>query len=259
MAAGIRALQSFADVIDLIIEVRDARLPRSTTVTIEHPKLRAKPRIVLLNRADLAENARTGEWLTALKRAGASAHATVGTRAASLRVVREDLLGRPRKRGVLRAAVVGAPNTGKSSVINALAREKHSKSENRPGVTRHVQWRRLAPGVELLDTPGTMQPKIADAASAWQLALCGSLPESAFDVEEAVENFHRWLEANKPELASEADLDEFARARGMRASRGELDRRNAARKLVSLFRAGKLFRITFEKAEPQRDEAARAQ
>ena len=259
MAAGIRAVLEVADLIDVVIEVRDARVPAATSVADEHPRLKRKPRIVLLNRADLAEDAATAAWLRSLTSKGEarptagagapSAFATVATRAATVRAVRSDLLARPRKRGVLRAAVIGAPNTGKSSVINALSRHKRAVVADRAGVTRHVRWLKLEQGVELLDTPGLLPPRIVSEESAWQLSLCGSLPETAFDVEETVAHLERWLGSHRRALAAAADLDAFAAARGMRRRGGELDRRNAARKFVSLFRAGELFRLTFELPE----------
>ncbi|HXW76747.1 MAG TPA: GTPase [Candidatus Eremiobacteraceae bacterium] len=247
MAAGLRALLSVADLIDLVIEVRDARMPSSTAVAAAHPRLRAKPSIVLLNRSDLAEAALTARWEATLRSAGVTAHATIGTRAASLAPVRADLAARPRKRALLRAAVVGAPNSGKSSVINALGRTKRAVAQDKPGVTRHVRWLRAAPDVELLDTPGLLPPRIESEDAAWQLAACGTLPESAFDAEDAAEHLHRWLLANRPRLARDVDVESFALAHGMRVRGGELDRANAARKLLSLFRGGKLFRITFER------------
>jgi ribosome biogenesis GTPase A len=249
MAAGMRAVLEVADVIDIVVEVRDARLPRSTAVAHLHRRLAHKPQIAVLNRYDLAEEGATAAWIQALRAGGLAAFACVGTRAGTLRALRADLLARPRKRGRLRIAVVGAPNTGKSSFINALSRTKRAIAQDRPGVTRHVRWLDLEPGVQLLDTPGLLAPRILAADAAWQLALCGSLPETAHDVEETVTHFHRWLKVHRPQLASKADLEAFASVRGMRRRGGEIDRVNAARKLVALFRAGELFRITFERPD----------
>ena len=242
-----RAVVAVADLVDVVVEVRDARLPRSTAVASLHQRLKNKPLVVLLNRSDLADRRMTALWLGALHDAGLASFGCVGNRAGTLREVRADLLARPRKRGVLRIAVVGAPNTGKSSVINALSRTKRAVAQNRPGVTRGVSWLALEKGVALLDTPGLLAPRIVDAESAWQLALCGSMPEAAHDVEETVRRLHEWLAQNKPEFAPQADLDAFAAARGMRRRGGELDRTNAARTFVSEFRSGKLFRVTFER------------
>ena len=249
MAAGMRAVVAAADIIDVVVEVRDARLPRSTAVAHLHRSLARKPVVVLLNRTDLAQPRCNDDWITALRRDGASAFGGVGTRAATLRGLRDDLLNRPKRRGRLRIAVVGAPNTGKSSVINALSRRKRAAAQDKPGVTRHVVWLPLSGGVELLDTPGMLAPRITDRDAAWQLALCGSLPETAHDPEETVDRLRDWLAVHRPELASKADLDAFAAARGMRSRGGEPDRTNAARTFLARFRAGDLFRITFERPD----------
>jgi ribosome biogenesis GTPase A len=142
--------------------------------------------------------------------------------------------------------VVGAPNTGKSSVINALAHRKKALAQDKPGVTKHVRWIALDDRVDLLDTPGVLQPRVTDGTTAWQLALCGILPENAFDVEEAVQQYVAWLARRNPGQASKLDLETFGRQRGMLRRGGEIDRRNAARAFIKEFRVGRLGRITFE-------------
>lgn len=246
MAAGLRAVLAAADLIDLVIEVRDARLPHSTAVADLHAKLRSKPTLVLLNRQDLAEPAFTTAWLTALTKSGVSAFAGTGTRAASLRPLRAALLNFRGRRAQIRAAIVGAPNTGKSSVINALVHRKRTITQNRAGVTRHIRWIALNERTDLLDTPGVLEPKIASPTTAWQFAMCGILPESAFDPEEVAEEFSTWLSRHRQEHATVPNLETFARCRGMLRRGGELDRRNAARALIKEFRAGNVGRITFE-------------
>jgi ribosome biogenesis GTPase A len=246
MAAGKRAIDEHASLIDLVVEVRDARLPGATAVAALHPKLRAKPRVTLLNREDMADPAATSAWLRRL-RPGGPAYATIGINAASLRGVRETILSAPRKRATLHVAVVGAPNTGKSSVINALARRKRAVAQDRAGVTRHVRWLALAPGVELLDTPGVLPPKIIDRDAAWRLAAIGCLPESAYDPEDVVERMGAWLRAaGLDAAAARVDLKASARARGMLRKGGEVDRAAAARALLTQFRSGSLGRFTFE-------------
>jgi ribosome biogenesis GTPase A len=254
MAAGMRAIDAIAPVIDVVVEVRDARIPESTRVAGLHPKLKSKPAVVLLNREDLADPHATVAWLAALRTAGAQAFAGVGTRAATLRDVREALVRRPRRKsGKLRIAVIGAPNTGKSAVINALARRKRAVAENRAGVTRHVRWLKLADDVEMLDTPGVLAPRITSADSAWQLAACGSLPETAYDPQDVVEHLAAWARAHGMKRASDFDLESFARAHGMLRKGGELDRLAAARKMLASFRAGSLARLTFERPVKEHD------
>jgi ribosome biogenesis GTPase A len=202
--------------------------------------------LILLNREDLADPASTRRWLAAL-RAGYQTFATIGTRAASLGPVRQAVLGAPKRRAVLHVAVVGAPNTGKSSVINALSRRKRAVAQDRAGVTRHTRWLALAPGIELLDTPGVLPPKIIGRDAAWQLAATGGLPETAYDPEEVVERLAAWLQAaGHARAAARFDVEEFARARGMLAKGGEVARTSAARTLLAEFRSGALGRFTFE-------------
>ena len=249
MAAGLRAVVENAAVIDAVIEVRDARIPRATAATGLHPSLVRKRRIVLLNREDLADPAMTDRWLTSLGRAGVAAFAGVGTHAVTLKGVRAALLSQRPREGRLRAAVIGAPNTGKSSVINALGRRKRAVAQAKAGVTRQVRWLSIGDAVELLDTPGVLAPRITSAAAAWQLALCGSLPDAAFDAEDVVAKFETWLRVHRPGDADEYELAAFARRHGMIRRGGEIDARNAARKLISRFRAGALPHITFESPE----------
>jgi ribosome biogenesis GTPase A len=245
----LRAVIENAAVIDAVIEVRDARIPRATAATGLHPSLARRRRIVLLNREDLADPDVTDRWLTALKRAGVTAFAGVGTHAGTLKDVRTALLSQRPREGRLRAAVIGAPNTGKSSVINALGRRKRAVAQAKAGVTRHVRWLSIGDAVELLDTPGVLAPRITSAAAAWQLALCGSLPDSAFDAEEVAAKFEAWLRIHRPGDADEFELEAFARRHGMIRRGGEIDARNAARKLVARFRTGAGMRITFETPE----------
>jgi ribosome biogenesis GTPase A len=247
MAAGLRAVMAAADLIDIVLEVRDARLPQITAVAGLHRQLRTKPTFVVLNRKDLADEAATRAWLATLSRSGAHAFAGSGTHAGTLRDLRAALLACRGKRNHTRIAVVGAPNTGKSSVINALVHRKRTVVQNKAGVTRHVRWIALDERVDILDTPGVLEPRITDQTKAWQLALCGILPESAFDIEDVVEQFAAWIARARPRQSDKIDLESFARQRGMLRRGGEIDRRNAASAFLKEFRAGKLGRFTFER------------
>ena len=245
MAAGSRAIQAIADLFDIVLEVRDARLPSATAVADLHPRLRNKPRVVLLNREDLAQPAWTRKWISFLGAERQAALSTTATHAGSLRSLRTAVRAlTPKAR--LRVGVVGAPNTGKSSVINALARRKKAVAENRPGVTKHLRWIAIDDRIDVLDTPGILEPRISDSTVAWQLALCGMLPEAAYDPEEVIRAFLLWGASRKLQTLVGMDLESFARARGMLRRGGEIDRPNAARALMKTFREGRLGRFTFE-------------
>jgi ribosome biogenesis GTPase A len=248
MAAGLRAVVEAADLIDLVLEVRDARLPRSTHVADLHRRLRSKPALVLLNRKDLADPATTHAWLVQLSNR-ATAFAGNGTSAATLRPLRAAITSFKGRRTRTRVAVVGAPNTGKSSVINALVHRKRALVQDKAGVTRHVRWIALDDKVDILDTPGVLAPRVTSQTVAWQLAACGILPESAFDAEDVVERLSAWLGRSATHSSGALEVETFARERGMLRRGGEIDRRSAARAYLKEFRAGHLGRVTFELAE----------
>jgi ribosome biogenesis GTPase A len=252
MAAGLRAVMDAADLIDVVLDVRDARLPHATAGAKLHQRLKSKPTFVLLNRKDLAEDAATRAWLRNLSDSGVEAFAGSATHAATLRSLRTALTAYKGKRARTRVAVVGAPNTGKSSVINSLVRRKRTVVQDRAGVTRHVRWIALDERVDILDTPGVLEPRISNKTTAWQLALCGILPESAFDMDEVIEQFGTWIARERPDFAGKVDLESFSRQRGMLRRGGEIDRRNAAGAFLREFRAGKLGRFTFEHAGEQK-------
>lgn len=249
MAAGLRGLEQSADLIDAVLEVRDARLPATTAVAQLHRKLAKKPTFILLNRQDLAAPSLTKAWVAELAPGRPGVFAGVGTSASSLRALRTALVSvsaPSRGHARFRIAVVGAPNTGKSSVINALLRRKRTVVADKPGVTRHLSWLPLDGRTEMLDTPGVLQPKVAGAQAGWQLALCGILPTSAIDAEEVVDDLRDWLATRDHHLRTDGDLEAFARRRGMLRRNGESDRRNAALAFMKDFRAGRFGRITFE-------------
>jgi ribosome biogenesis GTPase A len=245
MAAGARALREIADLLDIVLEIRDARLPSATAVAHLHSRLKNKPTVVLLNREDLAQPDWTRKWLAFLHEEDRDALATIATRAASLRKVR-TVIQSFRAWGRVRVGVVGAPNTGKSSVINALARRKKAVAGNRPGVTRQVRWIAMDERVDLLDTPGMLEPRISNATTAWQLALCGILPEGTFDVEEVASSFISWIRRWDPQPLFSGGLEGFARKRGMLRRGAEVDRSKAARAMLKAFQDGRLGRFTLE-------------
>ncbi|MGC1380950.1 MAG: GTPase, partial [Candidatus Baltobacteraceae bacterium] len=161
--------------------------------------------------------------------------------------------GRKRARGIARAMVVGIPNSGKSSIINALVGRSAAKTEDRAGVTRQLQWFRLSRDVELMDTPGVLPPKIGGSASQWKLALCGAVPRALYDPAEVAEAFYRWLVGRHPRT-NVPSLQAFAAARGFMRRGGEVDYHNAAQSYIRAFNEGAFGRISLE--SPDDVEAA---
>ncbi|MBV8152190.1 MAG: 50S ribosome-binding GTPase [Candidatus Eremiobacteraeota bacterium] len=149
------------------------------------------------------------------------------------------------ERKTARAIVVGIPNAGKSTVINALAGKKVARVEDRAGVTRAAQWFRLAPGLEVVDTAGILPPKIDTPEAEWKLALVGAVPRARFDAESVVARFHSWATAAGKDVP---DLETYAQSRGFIRRGTVIDTHNAAWSYIKDFGEGKFGRMTLEPA-----------
>jgi len=248
MAQAMRKLGERLRIVDVLIEVLDARLPRASSNPALDRLAAHKPRVVVLGREDLADPHATREWLAWYARSGRTAVAVNGKDQASVKRVAAALGALSAERGATRAMVVGIPNTGKSSVINGLLRRTAAKTEDKAGVTRSLQWFRVQPKLEVMDTPGILVPKIATPDAQWQLALTGALPPERFSAEAVVEQFAAWAREHRPQLGV-PDLETFARARGFSRRGGEPDLHNAAGAYLKDFNDAKLGRITFERPE----------
>ncbi|TAM85713.1 ribosome biogenesis GTPase YlqF [bacterium] len=249
MAAAIRDVARRLEGVDVVVEVRDARLP----VTSANPALAAlvgrRTHLVALAKEDLAEPRETSRWLAVLTRQGLRAVAIRGKDQGSVqrlgRLIAQAGAGRPN----IRAMVLGIPNVGKSSVINGLLRRSAAKTEDRPGVTRDLRWFRVSPGLELMDTPGVLVPKIDTAEAQWRLALCGAVPLERFDAEAVIAAFAAWL-GEHPGHVDEAprDLSGFAAARGCLQRGGLPDLDRAAALYLRDFNQGRFGRFTLDQA-----------
>jgi ribosome biogenesis GTPase A len=147
-------------------------------------------------------------------------------------------------RGTARALIVGIPNAGKSSIINGLLKRSAAKTENRAGVTRQLQWFRLKPNIELMDTPGILVPKIATKSAQWKLAITGAVPRTHYEPEEVANAFHKWAVAHNPNTSA-PDLETFASTRFARRG-GEVDYHNAAQSYIRALNEGTFGRFSFE-------------
>ena len=248
MAQAMRKLGERLGIVDILVEVLDARVPRSSANPALDKLAGHKPRVVVLGREDLADPHATREWLAWYRRQGRTAIAVNGKDQTSVKRVAAEL-GALAGSGATRAMVVGIPNTGKSSIINGLIRRTAAKAEDKAGVTRSLQWFRVRPKLEVMDTPGILVPKIATPEAQWQLALTGALPRERFDAEDVVTRFAAWARAERPKLGI-PDLETFARARGFARRGGDVDLHNAAGAYLKEFGEAKFGRITFERPEP---------
>ena len=271
MTKAKRMMQENMKLIDLVIELVDARVP----VSSRNPDLdelgKNKARLILLNKSDLAEERMNDVWAAYFKEKGYSVvklNAKKGGGIKSIQgVIQEackEKIERDRKRGILnrpvRAMVVGIPNVGKSTFINALAGKACAKTGNKPGVTKGKQWIRLNKNVELLDTPGILWPKFEDQTVGLRLAWIGSIKDEILNTEELAAGLTGFLVNSYPDVLKEKyeieeSADGFENLRGIAESRhclvkgNELDTEKAAKLLLDDFRNGRLGRITLETPE----------
>ncbi len=288
MARTRRQLEQDLKGVDLVAEIVDARIPRSSRNPDLEELCRGKPRLVILNRADQAEPAGNRAWSAWL---GSRGQAVLETDARSGRgtarfsaAAREALapqLERWRERGQtgrpVRVMVAGIPNVGKSTFINQVARRRLARAEDRPGVTRGRQWVHVDAGLELLDTAGILWPRLEGGDTGLHLAFTGAVKDDILDRETlachlmarlardwpdrlrerlGLQELPPALEGEDPVAWGYRLLEAAARRRGMRISGGEWDTERMARVLLDEFRGGKLGRFTLEWPEEGRGHGA---
>lgn len=268
MTKAKRMMQENIKLIDLVIELVDARIPLSSRNPDIDELGKNKARLVLLNKADLAEDKWNDAWAEYFKKKGFSVMKVNSRKGGGIKsiqgVIREacaEKIERDRKRGILnrpvRAMVVGIPNVGKSTFINALAGKACAKTGNKPGVTKGKQWIRLNKQVELLDTPGILWPKFEDQEVGLKLAFIGSIKDEVLQTEELAAELIHFLRTAYPEVLAdkydiEMDEDDYvvlnriAKSRNCIVRGNELDTEKAALLLLDDFRNGKLGRLTLE-------------
>ena len=269
MTKAIRMMQENIKLIDLIIELIDARIPLSSRNPDIDRLGAGKSRIVLLNKSDLADPECNKQWASFFKEQGAyvleiNAKTGAGVKAINglVQEACREKLERDRKRGIVnrpvRAMVVGIPNVGKSTFINSFAGKACAKTGNKPGVTKGKQWIRLNKSLELLDTPGILWPKFEDSQVGMRLAFIGSMNDEVMIIEELACDLLTAIKELYPEALkgrydvewcdSPAEtLEAIARSRGC-LTRGEnLDLKKAAGILLDDFRSGRLGRMTLER------------
>ncbi len=275
MTKAKRMMQENIKLIDLIIELVDARIPLSSRNPDIDALGRGKSRIVLLNKADLADPVQNKQWMRYFEGQGAhvleiNSRSGTGIKAINPLVQEacKEKIARDRKRGIVnrpvRAMVVGIPNVGKSTFINSFAGKACAKTGNKPGVTKGKQWICLNKNLELLDTPGILWPKFEDEGVGMRLAFIGSINDEIIVMEELACDLLRVLKDLYPDAvtgrygvewkedAAEM-LGEIARSRGCLRKGAEPDLKRAADILADDFRSGRLGRLTLERpalAEP---------
>ncbi|EJT6494762.1 ribosome biogenesis GTPase YlqF [Clostridium perfringens] len=267
-----REIQNNLKLVDAVIEIRDARIPKSSKNPDIDTLCAGKPRVILLNKSDLTDPKVTKAWkdsltndetivleVNALKGEGLNA-----IKPALLKLLKEKhdrLKAKGLAKITTRAMVVGIPNVGKSTFINKMAKNNIAKTGDRPGVTKNKQWIKTKLGIELMDTPGVLWPKFDDEIVGLNLAFTGAIKDEIMDTEElALKLVERLQETNPEELMTRYkltelhenpldNLDAIARKRGAIMSGNQIDYNRIAGIILDEFRGGKIGKISLEKPE----------
>jgi ribosome biogenesis GTPase A len=268
MTKAKRMMQENIKLIDIVVELVDARVPLSSKNPDIDDLAKNKFRLILLNKTDLADRNATAQWEEYFKKQGFAVAKVNSQRGTGVKAVNgviqeacKEKIERDRKRGIknrpIRAMIVGIPNVGKSTFINSFAGKACAKTGNKPGVTKGKQWIKLNKNVELLDTPGILWPKFDDQLVGLRLALIGSMKdenvdrgEMAIELIEFLKERYPGVLADRYEVNEEADrvavLEEIAHNRKCLAKGGNYDLEKAAILLLDDFRSGKIGCITLE-------------
>ncbi|MBE7051040.1 MAG: ribosome biogenesis GTPase YlqF [Ruminococcaceae bacterium] len=271
MTKAIRMMQENLRLIDVVVELVDARLPLSSRNPEIDKLVGDKAHLILLNKSDIADTSLTSEWEKYFVSKGIAAASVSSTSGKNLNFVfdkcREllaDKIQREKEKGIvnrsIKIMVCGVPNVGKSSFINKLSGKKSAITGDRPGVTKGKQWIRLKNNFELLDTPGILWPKFDDDDVGLKLAYTGAVKDEIMDVEELACHLLVFLKNNYPEsLSARYKMTDFdtlegyellellGKKRGFVVSGGEIDTERAAHILLDEFRGARLGNITLEK------------
>ena len=271
MTKAKRMMESQIKLVDVVVEMLDARIPRSSTNPMLQDILGSKPKVIALNKLDMADKAQTDLWVEKIKNSGlpvckldCATGKGVKQLISAIQLAAKPVIDKWLKKGVrnrpVRVMIVGIPNVGKSTLINRLVGKNKVMAADRPGVTRGQQWVTIAKGLELLDTPGVLWPKFEDPSVGLALAATGAIKEDVFDRESAVELLIDFLLKNYPqELATKyavsleegddvnAVMAKIATSRGCLKAGGLLDIDKVVQLVLRDFRAGRIGRFTIDK------------
>lgn len=269
MTKAMRQMKEDIKLIDLVIELLDARIPISSRNPDIDNLGKNKARLVLLNKSDLADEAQNNKWIQYFKDKGIIALKINSKNKQGIKEINnavqiacKEKIERDKKRGIInrpvRAMVVGIPNVGKSTFINAYAGRAAAKTGNKPGVTKGKQWIKLNKSLELLDTPGILWPKFDDQTIGMHLAFIGSINDNILDVTELAYQLVKLLATTYPKVVVERYkieghedplqvMYQVAEVRGCKLKGNQPDLEKTSKIIMDDFRAGKLGRITLDK------------
>ena len=260
-------IQNSIKMVDVVIEVIDARIPVSSRNPIINQLVEGKPRVIILNKKDLSDPNQNKKWIEKFTDEGNNAielNSMSGEGINKLYSLLEKLHGEVIKTKLnrpLRMMIVGVPNAGKSSLINRMTGRKSTQTGDRPGVTKGKQWLTISGGMQLLDTPGILWPKFEDPEVGLNLAYCGSIKEEILDVSDLALSFIETMQERYPELLTKRykleklgetsleTMEEIAEKRGFILPGKRIDYERCARTVMDEFRSGKIGKITLEKVK----------
>lgn len=274
MAKARREIEEAIKLVDVVIEIVDARIPKSSRNPVLNEIISDKPRVIVLNKADLANRNETKKWIEYFKKYNQVAIEVNSNQGIGVKDVvnatydfMSEMLKKKEEKGQVgasvKAMIVGIPNVGKSTFINKIAGKSTAATGNKPGVTKKNQWVRLNDKIQLLDTPGVLWPKFEDEITARHLAYIGTIKDTILDVEELALHlieellvcdkeklFERYKISNDFEYEMPVEvMEEIGRKRGCLVRGGEIDYTKVANILLDEFRSGKIGNITLECAK----------
>ena len=267
-----RKIQASLKLVDAVAEIIDARIPVSSRNPELHKIIENKPRIILMNKCDMADPSQTARWVSCYQKEGVLAIPVdcksgrgLNQFIPKVRELLKDRIIQWEQKGMvnrtIRVMIVGIPNVGKSSFINRMAKQNRAKVEDRPGVTRGNQWFTIGKAFDLLDTPGVLWPKFDDPNVGEKLAFTGAVKDQIVDTEQLASRLREVLrDEYSAMLAARYKLEKYdlrplqgyelleliGRKRGMLASGGEIDTERASIMVLDEFRSAKLGKITLE-------------
>lgn len=270
-----RQIQASLKLVDAVAEIIDARIPESSRNPDLDSIIQNKPRVVLMNKCDMADPSSTQKWINYFKNNGIVAIPIdcktgrgINKFVSSVNEVLKEKIEKQKAKGLLnptvRVMIVGIPNVGKSTFINRISKNRKAKAEDKPGVTRGNQWFTINKGFEVLDTPGVLWPKFEDKIVGERLAFTGAVKDQIMDTELLAMRLLDFLKVEKnpifverfklqneniEEIESYELLELIGRKRGMLISGGEIDTERAAIMLLDEYRSSKLGKYTFELPE----------
>lgn len=275
MAKAKREILEVLPLVDIVLELRDARIPLASKNPMIDEMLKNKPRLILLNKSTLADSNRTKEWISSLTTQNVFALDIDSISGFNMKKIQpfikeilKDKLEAYAKKGLvnksLRALVLGIPNVGKSTFINTMARKKVAKTGDKPGVTKNQTWLKISDSLQFLDTPGILWPKFESQEVGLKLALCGSIKDEILDIEEVTnfgisyikDNYSMYLknrynlnDLDITNLDSTQIIQEIAKKRGCLLKGNEFDYERVYTIFLNDVRSNRIGAMTFEKAE----------